>query len=332
MALVRPAPGRRHIRRRTFIAYLGAAAVWPFAARAEHRIARIGYLGPNLADVDFGYEPLRAGLRDLGYVEGENVEIESRFSDQGEERLSALASELVDLKVDVIVTGGPGVYAAHRVTKTVPIVVGAGGDLVGLGLADSLGHPGGNVTGMTFFAPQLVMKRVELLKLVKPSIMSVGLLFPRGSSATPRYLRVLDAPAKAMGLGLELIEVSGASDCESALATGPGASTGGIVATDFPPFTVGPGPATVAAAAARRGLPSAGRLPFARNGGLLGYGVELAQLFRRAAVFVDKILKGAKPGDIPIEQATKFETIVNLKTAKALGIDIPRSCSPPPPR
>jgi putative tryptophan/tyrosine transport system substrate-binding protein len=314
------------MRRRAFITALGcAAATWRFAARAEQRIARIGYLGPDPAAAQAAFfAAFRAGLRDLGYVEGENIEIESRFSEYGQEsRLSALASELVDLKVDVIVAGGPAVYAAHNATKTVPIVATVGGDLVGAGLADSLSHPGGNVTGQTYFAEELLVKRLALLKQVKPAMTSVGLLVTQGFTGIPRYLRALDAPVKALGVTLRLIEVSDPSNFESALTVGPGASVGGLVVTDLPPFTVGLGPATVAAAASRHGLPSAGGLYFARNGGLLAYGVDFALMHRRAATFVDKILKGAKPGDLPIEQATKFITIVNLKTAKALGLEIP---------
>ena len=151
----------------------------------------------------------------------------------------------------------------------------------------------------------------------------VGVLFSRGLSSMPTTLRALDAPVKALGLALEPIEAADAGDCDRALGVGPAASIGGLLVIDMPAFTVGEGPAVVAATALKRGLPSAGSLYFARSGGLLGYGVDFVPMFRRAAVFVDKILKGAKPGDIPIEQPTKFITIINLKTAKAFGLDIP---------
>ena len=314
------------MRRRDFLALVGGAwAAWPPAVRAQQRNSRIGYLGPDPAAAQAAfYGAFLAGLNDLGYVEGQNVEIESRFSEYGQEsRLSELASELVGLKVDVIVAGGPAVYAAHNATKTIPIVATVGGNLVGAGLADSLGHPGGNVTGLTYFAEELQVKRVALLKQVKPAMTSVGLLFTKGYSAIPRYLRVMEAPVKALGVALQLIEVSDPSDCDSALAADPGASIGGLVVVDLSPFTVGAGPATIAACAARHGLPSAGGIYFARNGGLIGYGVDFVLMHRRAAAFVDKILKGAKPGDIPIEQATQFVTVVNLKTAEALGLEIP---------
>jgi len=227
------------------------------------------------------------------------------------------------LDVDVIVTGGPGVFAGHEATKTIPIVAGVGGDLVGLGLAESLAHPGGNVTGVTFFAPQLIVKRVEILKLVKPAMTRVGLLSMRKSPSTARFLLALDSPLKTLGLTLQLVEASDASECEAALAAGPAASIDGLVVADFPPFVSGHGPAIVAAAAARRSLPAAGGLTLAKSGGLVSYGADFPSMFRRAATFVDKILKGSKPGGIPIEQATQFLTVINLKTARALALDVP---------
>ena len=195
-------------------------------------------------------------------------------------------------------------------------------DIVADGLADSPGHPGGNVTGQTFFVRELFAKRTALLKEVKPAMTRVGLLFPQGMSELPAILRAVDAPVKALGVELKPIEVAGPGDCERALSAGPGASIGGLVVIDAPQF---PGGAAIAAAALHHTLPSAGALEFARYGGLPGYGVDFLPMFRRAATFVDKILKGAKPGDLPIEQATKFEMIVNLTTAKVLGLEIPQT-------
>jgi putative ABC transport system substrate-binding protein len=301
--------------------------VLPFAARAQQRVARIGFLA-TAEGLGFGairgFGAIQRGLSDLGYEPGKDVEIESRFWSTGQEdEVEELARELVDLKVDVIVTIGDGVYAAHRVTKTVPIVAAvATGDIVADGLADSNGHPGGNVTGQTYFVRELFVKRIALLKEVKPSMTSVGLLSQQGNSELPTHLRAMDAPVKALGVALEPIEVAGPNDCDRALSAGPGASIGGLVIIDAPQF-FGAGAATIATAAARHALPSAGALEFARYGGLLGYGVDFLPMFRRAATFVDKILKGAKPGDIPIEQATTFHSIVNLQTARALGVDIP---------
>jgi putative ABC transport system substrate-binding protein len=321
------------MRRRDFIRMLACAtASWPFAARAQRRIARIGYLSPTSCCSSIRPFPaFLNGLRDLRYVEGENFEIESRFCpDYGPaDRLSVLASELVALKVDVIVTWGAGVDAAHNATTTVPIVV-VTGDLVARGLADSLAHPGGNVTGLTFFANELYVKRIALLKEVKPEMTSVGILVAEGLSSIPSLLRAIDGPVKALGVELKPIEVASPNDCDRALSAGPGASIGGLVVTDwasaqFTDFGIQAGAGPIAAAAARHGVLSAGAPIFAEHGGLLGYGVDVVPMFRRTATFVDKILKGAKPGDLPIEQATKFEMIVNLTTAKVLGVDIPQT-------
>ena len=318
------------MRRRTFIAALGAAVAWPLAAGAQQRIPRIGYLDavPVWGTGTLWFAAFQRGLSDFGYVPGKNVEIESRFWRGGPiDKLEVLARELVDLEIDVIVTVGDGAYAAHRVTKTVPIVaVLATGDIVADGLADSLAHPGGNVTGETYFVTELFVKRIALLKEVKPAMTSVGLLSQQGDPEIPAYLRAMDAPVKALGVTLEPIEVADPSDCDRALSAGPGVSIGGLVVTDsaqFAEFGLGYGLSPIAAAAARHGVLSAGPPVFARFGGLLGYGVDVVPMFRRAATFVDKILKGAKPSDLPIEQAPKLEMIVNLTTAKVLGIDIP---------
>jgi putative ABC transport system substrate-binding protein len=316
------------MRRRTFLAGLGAAA-WAHHARARPRVPRIGYLGLAPADPEKPlFEAFEAGLRELGYVPGETIEIEFRAGDgRGEDWLAELARELVALEVEIIVTGGPGVIAARKVTDAVPIVMLTFGDideLIALGIvARSLAHPGGTVTGETFFIGELFLKRVEFLKQVKPAMKTVGALVLRGSSLNPVGIPVLHAKVEALGLALEPIEVAEPANYDLALSAGPGASIGALMVTDMPQFVLGSGPAAIAAAALRHGLPAAGPASIAKSGGLLGYGVDTLPMFRRAATFVDKILKGAKPGDIPIEQATKFETVVNLKTAKALGLEIP---------
>ena len=299
-----------------------AAATWPFAAKPEQRIARIGYLSPAYAGTEKnsrGLTSFRAGLADLGYLEGKDFEIESRWWAKEDEE-TQLARELVDLKVDVIVTSADGVLAAHEVTKTVPIVAAITLDVVAHGLAESLGHPGGNVTGETFFVDELSVKRLALLKQVKPAMTTVGLLVLARSPFVPS---ALDAAAEALGVAIEPIEVAGPSDCDRAFSAARGPSIDGLLVSDPPEFVIGAGPAAIVAAAQRHGLAAVGAISIAENGGLLGYGVDYYPMFHRAATFVDKILKGVKPGDIPIEQATKFETVVNLKAAKALGLDIP---------
>ena len=309
------------MRRREFIGLVGGAAAWPLAAAAQapDRIARIGILVPGGSAVKQVAEAFREGLRDLGWVEGKNVLIEERFGDG--ERLPGLAAELVNLNVEIIVTGGEGVYAAHRVTAAVPIVMGASSDAVALGLAASLSHPGGNITGSTIFGPQLPAKRLELLKEIVSSLTRAGVLMLRGLPSNRLILDVMAPIAKELKVKLLRIEVSGESDYANALSTAASGSIGGLVLTDPAQFEADA--AVIASIAEKHGLPTVGAPVFAARGGLLGYGVNFLELWRHAATFVDKILKGAKPGDIPIEQATRFHTIVNLKTAKAIGVDIP---------
>ena len=315
------------MRRRSFIAAVGAtAAAWPLLTRASDRLPRIGYLSPAPADADKPlFEAFEVGLGEFGLVPGQTVAVEARFVGGDDEKLSAQARELVGLGVDVIVTIGPGVFIAHKAGPTIPIVMAAYGaidELVSMGLVASLAHPGGVVTGQTFLLSQLFMKRVELLKQVKPAMTRVGLLVLRGSVFN-QFRPALEAQIRALGLVPEPIEISAPDDCDATLASGPGASIGGLLVPEEPQFSVGPGPAAIAAAALRHRVPAAGPFSFAASGGLFSYDVDLPPMARRAAYFVDRILKGAKPGDIPTEQATKFVTIINLQTAKALGIDLP---------
>jgi putative tryptophan/tyrosine transport system substrate-binding protein len=307
------------MRRRAFIVSVGGASLWPLAAAAQS-VPRIGFLGVGPRGPNF--EAFEAGLRALGYVPGKTIEIETRFGDGQANRMAELAKELITLKLDVLVTHGAGVFAARQATTTTPTVVASYGDLVGAGLAETLAHPGGNVTGMTSPLFELVVKQIEMLKQVRPSMTSVGVLLPIGEWWTRYALNYLDSPARDLGVAIVPVYLRQPSDCDGALNAGPTGKIAGIAVADWSPFYLGSGPAEVATAAARHGLPSAGPLLFARNGCLIGYGVEPIPMFYRAATFVDKILKGAKPGDIPIEQATKFETVVNLKTAKALGLEI----------
>jgi putative tryptophan/tyrosine transport system substrate-binding protein len=315
------------MRRREFVAALGVAATWPLPLLAQQRIPRVAYFGAASAEIEKPFfEAFEAGLRELGYFPGKNIEIVSRYTDGHDDRMAEQAKELAVLKVDVILTAGLGVYAAHAATSAIPIVTAASGDLVATGFAGSLGHPGGNVTGQSIFLPEVLAKRVALLQQVKPAMKSVGVLFPQSYPSAPAYLQAMDAPVTALGLQLKPIEIAEPNDCDRALSSGPGASIDGLVVIEVAKFDAGPGPAAIATAAARHGVPTAGSPKVARNSGfLLGFGVDLGPMFHRAAVFVDKILKGGKPGDIPIERATKFITIVNLRTAAALGLEIPPS-------
>lgn len=303
--------------------WIGAAAAWPLRARAQEapRVPKIGLLFVNTADQEralFGDDPF--GFRDLGYIEGKTIEFERRYASGNSDRLAAQARELADLKVDVIVTGGPGVYAAHGATTTIPIVAASASDLVALGLADSLAHPGGNLTGSTFFAPELMAKRLELLKEIVPSLKRAGVLVFHGIPSNQKYLVGMAPTAEAMHAELLPIEVAGSGAYEDAFSSASMASVGGLVITEPAQFLANAG--LIASLANQRGLPTVGAPSMAAAGALIGYGVNFPDLFRRAATFVDKILKGAKPGDLPIEQATRFTTVVNLKTAKALGLEI----------
>ena len=296
------------------------------AAQAPERSFRIGWLGNTDARewAEWRGRDFREGLRDLGYIEGKNLRFELRFAEGDSSRLPALASELAALNVDVIVTHGGGVFAARQATSTIPIVAAAGG---AEGLVSSLAHPGGNITGSTFFSEELLAKRLEMLKEIAPSLARAGLPLLRaklpGADRMTLMIETVRAAAEALKVEVFPIEVNGPEEFESAFATWDEKRIGGLIITDDAQFNTNSAAGAIAALAAARRLPTVGPLELAKNGGLLGYGVDLAAMCRRAAFFVDKILKGAKPGDIPIEQATKFHTVVNLKTARAIGVEIP---------
>jgi putative tryptophan/tyrosine transport system substrate-binding protein len=313
------------MRRRDFIAGIaGSTAAWPRAACAQppKRLARIGYLRLSPASQSQREEnAFRQGLRDLGYVEGQNLQIEYRSTEGDGDRIPALLSELVDLNVDVIVVHADGVFGALRATKTIPIVMAVGPDLVALGLAQSLARPGGNVTGSTFFLAELLAKRLELLKELAPSMTRAGLLLVRRADSANERIGVVAATAMALKVDLHPIEVRGPAEFEHAFAAWADAKVGGVVMGDHSLLTYNTD--AIAALVAKHRFPAIGPLSLPENGGLMGYGVNFIEIFRRAAYFVDQILKGVKPGDIPIEQATKFKFVLNLKTANALGLAIP---------
>jgi putative tryptophan/tyrosine transport system substrate-binding protein len=300
------------MRRREFIGLLGGAAVaWPLAARAQqpNRIAQIGYLSQESVAFDRGHGDSAAfwdGLRDLGYVEGRNLHIEFRYAEADLDRLPALAAELVALNADVIVTYSVGTFAARRVTTTIPIVQTVGSDLVAAG-----------------FAGELMAKRLELLKEILPSMTRAGVLVVRNNPSTPGMLKTMGNAAQALNVAIQPIEVGEPGEFDRALSAWADRQAGGFVMQDHG-FLLANVDA-IATLAARHRLLSVGPLELPANGGLFGYGVKFSDFFHRAAYFVDKILKGTKPGDIPIEQAAKFKSVVNLKTAKTLGIDMPTS-------
>jgi putative tryptophan/tyrosine transport system substrate-binding protein len=287
------------------------------------KIVRIGFLGPNsAASTSSRMESLRAGLRELGYVEGKNLVIESRWADGNYDRLPALAIELVGLKVDLILTSGtPGTRAARSATATIPIIMVTSGDPVALGLVASLARPGGNITGASNFAPELSAKRIELIKEAFPSTQRVGVLFNPDNSINERNVPAMEETSKALKLMLQKIAVRSADDIKNAH---PAMSKLRVDAVALPEddFLSATKDKVVELVSKQR-LPSIGRVDFAEAGGIIGYAVNFFDLYRRAAIFVDKIVKGAKPGELPVEQPRKFDFVINLKAAKQLGLTIP---------
>jgi putative ABC transport system substrate-binding protein len=316
------------MKRRGFITLLGGAAVaLPLIARAQTfgRTFRIGFLGTtSYAEYQRLVDAFRAGLRQLGYEEGKNIVVEYRWGEGKYERLPALAGELVKLNVDVIVTHStPGVLAAKQTTSTVPIVMAAVADPVVVGLVPSLARPGGNVTGLSFFWAEIAAKRVQLIKEAVPVLTEVAVFINPATPATPMGVAEMRRTATALGLELTPIELQHRDKITAAIErVGPPPRTGIVMLEE--PFFIS-NAVEIAETALKRKVPLVGFRPQARSGALLVYGVELADLFRRAAAFVDKLLKGAAPADLPIEQAVKFDLVINLKTAKTLGIELPTS-------
>ena len=317
--------------RRAFISGLAAGLLAaPLAAEAQQaaEIARIGYLGTNRAANPHLHEALRQGLRDLGYVEGRNLMIEYRDAEGKLERLPALAAELVALKLDVIVAPGtPQALAAKQTTKTIPIVFSAASNPVPDGLVTSLARPGGNVTGLATLSPELVGKGLEQLKQAAPGVSRVAVLWTPGGlgeRTEKDMLKEADAAGRALGVRLQVVKARGPADLDKAFSDMARASADAL--TVLPSSMVLSERRRLVDLAAKNRLPALyAQREFVYAGGLMSYGPNVADLFRRAATYVDKILKGAKPADLPVEQPTKFELVINLKTAKALGLTIPRS-------
>ena len=317
------------IDRRAFIATVTAsvlAGALVVEAQRAASVARIGVLiSGSPSTHKFFVDTLRHALRELGYVEGQNTSMEFRWAEGKLDRFPVLAAELVRLNVDVIVTAGsPAVRALKEATSTIPVVVAGAADLVGAGLVSSLARPGGNITGYMEISPELSGKRLQLLKETFPALARVAVLWSPATPDTGMQLRQTDAAARALGVQLRSHEVHGPEDFPSAYAAMGTERVDAVIIIQN----------SVALFHRRQllDLATKSKLPmmceaveFARDGCLIAYGSDRAYMLRRGAVYVDKILKGAKPADLPIEQPTKFELVINLKTAKALGLTIPAS-------
>ena len=294
------------------------------AAQQPTKVPRIGFLAwgsPPPAD-RYG-ESFRQGLRDLGYVEGQNIVVEYRWAEGRSDRAADLAAELVRLKVDVIVAfATPAILAAQNATKTTPIVMGVAADPVGTGFVANLARPGGNITGLSLMSPDLAGKRLELLREVLPGIARVAFLASGRSPAGRLFVQETQVAAQKLGVQIQPVVVGGPEEFESAFAAMRRERAGALIVQ--PLFTEHR--QRIVALAARHRLPIiSDSREFADAGGLMSYGPNLREIYRRAATYVDKILKGAKPADLPVEQPTRFEMVINLKTAKALGLTIPPS-------
>ena len=317
------------IDRRSFIGTLaGGLLATPLAATGQQppNIPRIGFLrSGSLSTYATQVVAFRQGLRDLGYVEGQNVVIEFRWAEWRLERLPVLAAELVRLKVDVILTHGtPGPLAAKQATTTIPIVIAIVANPAGSGLVASLARPGGNITGLSLLWPELGGKRLQLLREVAPRVTRVAILWNAANPGIAATVRETEAAARTLGVQLQSLEVRGLDDFESAFAAATRERAGALVTVEDPlTFT---NRTRIVDFAAKGRLPAVyPNKEYVDDGGLMSYGANFGDLFRRAATYVDKILKGAKLGDLPVEQPTKFALVINLKTAKALGLTIPQS-------
>jgi ABC-type uncharacterized transport system substrate-binding protein len=313
------------MRRREFITLLGGAATWPLAARAQQpvKLPTIGFLGANTPSVQGRWiAAFVQRLRELGWVEGRNVAIEYRWAETRFERSPEIIAEFVRLKVDVIVTHATAnILAAKQGTSVIPIVFAAVGDPVGIGVVDSLARPGGNITGLSNQFTDAAGKRVELLREVVPGLRRLAVLANVGIANAALEIGEVEAAARTIGLEVATSEIRRAEDIAPAFVALKGRAEALYV---FGEPLANTNRARISALALDARLPTmAGFREIVDAGGLISYGANLADQFRRAADFVDRILRGTKPGDMPVVQPTKFELVINLKTAKALGLDIP---------
>ena len=318
------------LKRREFITVAGSAALgWPLVVHAQHpaKVYRIGLLGGSAPSEQEAsarlWDSFFQALGELGYIEGQNIVVEGRWYGEQTERLPTLAAELVQLKVDVIVAGAaPAPEAAQRATSTVPIVMASHPDPVGSGLVASLARPGTNVTGLSNVAAELVSKQLQLLKEVVPGISRVAVLWNPTVATQRLALQRMEAAAQSLGLQLQLLEARAPTDFVNAFSTMTRGRAGAVITLSSSMFFAER--SRLAELAVQSRLPSMYTVrEYAQAGGLITYGPDIRDNWRRAASYVDKILKGAKPADLPVEQPTKFELIVNLKTAKALSLTLP---------
>jgi putative tryptophan/tyrosine transport system substrate-binding protein len=319
------------MKRREFVTLLGGAAAMPsflcpLAARAQQSaVPVIGFLHPSSPDA-YRVRAFRQGLKDAGFTEGENVAIEYRWADNQLDRLPTLARELVQRRVAIIAAGGPpSVFAAKAATTTVPIVFVVGEDPVRLGLVASLARPGGNLTGINFFAVELAAKRLELLRELVPAAARIGVLVnPTNTAATESTLRDVGQAARAMGLQIQVFNATTIREIDAAFAALPSERTDAFFVANDPFFI--DRRVQLAQLAARLGIPAThqDRL-YVEVGGLMSYGASVGNAWRDVGVYTGRILKGAKPADLPVEQPSKFELVINASTARMLGLHVPQA-------
>ena len=296
-----------------------------FAAQAQQpkKIPRIGFLSGTPDAQKNRVAAFQKGLRELGYLEGQNISIDYRWASGKNERLPDLAAELVRIKVDVIVTVSGGIQAAMDATKTIPIVMATSGDPVAYGYVVSLAQPGGNVTGLSQMSPELGGKRLELLKEVLKKLSVVAVLFWTVDRGQAAQMREVEVAALGLGVQLQIVKVSEPNDLENAFSAMTKKRANGLIALTGTNFTYRGQIADLATKSRLPAIYPGGE--FVDAGGLMSYGPDITENYRRAATYVDKILKGTKPADLPVEQPKKFEFVINLKTAKQIGLTIPQS-------